>query len=145
MERKNYLTEKLSNEEKSYLKGIVKTARNKYIEKNRKHFETKSINTEFISNYDGESLVDEIIRRCEEQISSALEFEIFLSDPKLYKVVKALSLKEKEVLFYLYKNKENISSISRIMNLDKKTVRKLRNGAQKKIAENLLRGDDLYV
>ena len=33
MERKNYLTEELSKEEKAYLKRIIMTAKNKYFEK----------------------------------------------------------------------------------------------------------------
>ena len=34
MERKNYLVKELTSEEKVYLKRIVMTARNKYIQKN---------------------------------------------------------------------------------------------------------------
>ena len=34
MERKNYLVEDLSNEEKAYLKRIIMTARNKYVKRN---------------------------------------------------------------------------------------------------------------
>ena len=42
MERKDYLNEELSKEEKLYLKRIVMTAKNKYIKKNEKYI-NKSI------------------------------------------------------------------------------------------------------
>ena len=41
MEKKNYLLKGLSNEEKVYLKRIVMTAKNKYIEKNYNYINKK--------------------------------------------------------------------------------------------------------
>ncbi len=43
MERKDYLLEELSKEEKSYLKRIVMTAKNKYFEKNYNYINNTSM------------------------------------------------------------------------------------------------------
>lgn len=140
MERKDYLVEELSKEEKIYLKKIVKTARNKYFEKNYNHINnTKTIANDLIF-VEEESVLDKVLNNCIEEMESAVEFEKTFLNPTLYHVVKALSLKEKEVLFYLYKKKKSVSEISRIMKLDRKTVRSFRDIAQKKITEKLLNG-----
>ena len=74
-------------------------------------------------------------------MASAVEFEKSFSDTNLYNIVKALTFKEKEVLFYLYKEEKNINEISKIMNLDRKTIRTIRNKAQAKIVEKLVKGE----
>lgn len=48
-----------------------------------------------------------VINKCEEEIKSAIEFEKIICDEKLYKIVKALSLREKMVLFSLYQEIED--------------------------------------
>lgn len=140
MERKDYLVEKLSKEEKLYLKRIAKTARNKYFEKNYNHINKTKIMTNESIFVEEESVLEKVLNNCIEEMESAVEFEKIFLNPTLYHVVKALSLKEKEVLFYLYKKKKSISEISRIMKLDRKTVRNFRDVAQKKITEKLLNG-----
>ena len=44
MERKDYLVEELSTQEKLYLKKIVMTGRNKFIEKNYEYINNSIIN-----------------------------------------------------------------------------------------------------
>lgn len=143
MKRKNYLVEDLSKEEKSYLKRVVMTARNKYIEKNSNYINSTVMldRDESIIDED-ESVIDAVIKKCQEEINSAVEFERTMSNPELYNIVKALSFNEKEVLFYLYKKQKNISEIAKILKLDRKTVRKYRDLAQSKIADKLINGDD---
>ena len=142
MERKNYLVEKLSQEEKIYLKRIVMTARNKYIEKNYDYINNTNMLIEESIVAREDSVLDVVWQKCQEEVESALEFEKALSSPILYNVVKALSLREKEVLFYLYKKGKSINEVARIMDLDRKTVRKFRNIAQDKIAKKIIKGDD---
>ena len=140
MERKDYLLEKLSKEEKLYLKRIVMTARNKYIEKNYEHINNNDM---FIGDFDlieEESVLDVVLQKCQDEIDSALEFEKTLSNPNLYNIVKTLSLREKEVLFYLYKKQKSINEIAEIMNVDRKTIRKYRDKAQTKIINKLVNG-----
>ena len=140
MERKNYLVEDLSNEEKAYLKRIIMTARNKYIKRNYNY-----INNTYIILDDeitvGESVLEEVLRKCQNEVKSALEFENLITNPYLYNIVKKLSLREKEVLFYLYKEQKSIKEITKIMRISRSTVERIRKQAQEKIARNLVRGE----
>lgn len=140
MKRKNYLLEGLSKEEKGYLVRIVMTARNKYIEKNNDYINNTNElwDESIIREY---SLLETVLKRCQDDVNSAVEFEKALSNPELYKIVKALSLKEKEVLFYLYKRQKSINEVAAIMNLDRKTIRRIRDKAQAQIAQKLLEGE----
>ena len=140
MKRKNYLVEELSNEEKSYLKRIVMTARNKYFEKNYNYINNTNMLISEVVGTTEDTILDAVLEKCQEEVDSAIEFEKALSNPKLYNIVKALSLKEKEVLFYLYKKQKSIKETAKIMKLDRKTVRKYRDEAQAKIIKKLING-----
>ena len=140
MKRKDYLLEKLSKEEKLYLKRIVMTARNKYIEKNYDYINNTDMLIGDFDLIEGESVLDVVLQKCQDEVDSALEFEKTLSNPNLYNIVKTLSLREKEVLFYLYKKQKSINEIAEIMNVDRKTIRKYRDRAQAKIIDKLVNG-----
>ncbi len=140
MERKDYLLEELSKEEKLYLKRIVMTAKNKYFERNYNYINNTSVFVDGIVSAGEESVLDAVLEKCQEEVKSAREFEKTLSNPSLYNIVKALSLREKEVLFYLYKKQKNINETAVIMGLDRKTIRKYRDEAHRKIAEKLING-----
>ena len=140
MKRKDYLLEKLSKEEKLYLKRIVMTARNKYIEKNYDYINNTDMLIGDFDLIEGESVLDVVLQKCQDEVDSALEFEKTLSNPNLYNIVKTLSLREKEVLFYLYKKQKSINEIAEIMNVDRKTIRKYRDKAQTKIINKLVNG-----
>ena len=141
MERKNYLQSQLTKEEKSYLKRIIMTARNKYIEKNYDYFNNTSMLIEETVLVKEESVLDAVLQRCQEEVNSAVEFEKTMSNPILYNVVKALSLREKEVLFYLYKKQKTIVETSKIMNIGLSTVTRLRDKDQSKIVEKIVKGE----
>ena len=101
MERKDYLSEKLSNEEKLYLKTLIINVRKKYIRTNYKFINSKCIDYSELNIEDSESLLDTILYKFERELKSASEFEkIIYNNDKLYKIVRALSLKEKTMLFY---------------------------------------------
>ena len=140
MERKDYLVEELSKEEKLYLKRIVMTAKNKYFEKNYNYINNTSMFVDEIVSAGEESVLDAVLEKCQEEVKSAREFEKTLSNPSLYNIVKVLSLREKEVLFYLYKKQKSINETAVIMGLDRKTIRKYRDEAHRKIAEKLING-----
>ncbi len=140
MERKDYLLEELSKEEKLYLKRIVMTAKNKYFERNYNYINNTSMFVDGIVSAGEESVLDAVLEKCQEEVKSAREFEKTLSNPSLYNIVKALSLREKEVLFYLYKKQKSINETAVIMGLDRKTIRKYRDEAHRKIAEKLING-----
>lgn len=141
MERKNYLQSQLTKEEKLYLKRIIMTARNKYIEKNYDYINNTSMLIEETVLVKEESVLDAVLQRCQEEVNSAVEFEKTMSNPILYNVVKALSLREKEVLFYLYKKQKTIVETSKIMNIGLSTVTRLRDKAQSKIVEKIVKGE----
>ena len=141
MERKNYLQSQLTKEEKLYLKRIIMTARNKYIEKNYDYLNNTSMLIEETVLVKEESVLDAVLQRCQEEVNSAVEFEKTISNPILYNVVKALSLREKEVLFYLYKKQKTIVETSKIMNIGLSTVTRLRDKAQSKIVEKIVKGE----
>lgn len=140
MERKDYLVEELSKEEKLYLKRIVMTAKNKYFEINYNYINNTSMFVDGIVSAVEESVLDAVLEKCQEEVKSAREFEKTLSNPSLYNIVKVLSLREKEVLFYLYKKQKSMNETAVIMGLDRKTIRKYRDEAHRKIAEKLING-----
>ena len=141
MKRKNYLQNQLTKEEKLYLKRIIMTARNKYIEKNYDYLNNTSMLIEETVFVKEESVLDAVLQRCQEEVNSAVEFEKTMTNPILYNVVKALSLREKEVLFYLYKKQKTIVETSKIMNIGLSTVTRLRDKAQSKIVEKIVKGE----
>lgn len=141
MERKDYLVEELSNEEKRYLKRIVMTAKNKYIEKNYNYINNTSVLLSDYITLNDESVLDAVLQQCQENVKSAVEFEKTFLNPSLSHIVGALSLKEKEVLFYLYKKDKNINETAEIMKVDRKTIRRIRDKAQAEITKKMVKGD----
>ncbi len=108
MKRKDYLVEKLSNEEKLYLKTLIINVKKKYIRDNYKFINGKHLDYYELNLEDSESIFDTIIRQLDKELKSAMEFEKLISNEKLYKIIRALSLKEKMMLFYLYKEEKYI-------------------------------------
>lgn len=141
MERKDYLKEELTKEEKIYLKRIVMTAKNKYIERNRHYMKDTTVLSDETVFTTGETILDLVLERVQEEIDSAIEFEKTLSDPRLYNIVKSLSLREKEVLFYLYKKQKSINETADIMNLHRNSIMNIRDQMQKKIINKLIKGE----
>lgn len=136
---KNYLLEKLSKEEKVYLKRTIMTARNLYIKKNRKYLNSYNMELKEEIFQTGDSFVDSVIERCLQEVKSAEKFAETLSNPLLCKNYKALSLREKEVLFYLFSEKRQINDIAQILGIHRNSVGKIRDKALTKIAENMLK------
>ena len=142
MERKNYLQEELSKEEKSYLKKLILNVRRKYIKDNYEYLNSKEVNWDTFEDIECSSLFDAVLNKCVDELKSALEFERLFCDEKLYNVTKALSVKEKMVLFALYKEEKGINQIVNEMNIERTTVWRIKNKAQEKIIKNLLGGND---
>ncbi len=142
MERKNYLQEELSKEEKSYLKKLILNVRRKYIKDNYEYLNSKDVNWDTFEDIECSSLFDAVLNKCVDELKSALEFERLFCDEKLYNVTKALSVKEKMVLFALYKEEKGINQIANEMNIERTTVWRIKNKAQEKIIKNLLGEND---
>ena len=140
MERKNYLQEELSKEEKSYLKKLILNVRRKYIKDNYEYLNSNDVNWDTSEDIECNSLFDAVLNKCVDELKSALEFERLFCDEKLYNVIKALSVKEKMVLFALYKEEKGINQIANEMNVERTTIWRIKNKAQEKIIKNLLGG-----
>lgn len=140
MERKNYLQEELSKEEKSYLKKLILNVRRKYIKDNYEYLNSNNVNWDTFEDIECNSLFDAVLNKCVDELKSALEFERLFCDEKLYNVTKALSVKEKMVLFALYKEEKGINQIANEMNVERTTIWRIKNKAQEKIIKNLLGG-----
>ena len=137
MKRKNYLIEELTKEENDYIKKTIKSAKIDYLRKNIKFFNTELCD-EMESIVDEQcSVLDTVIKKCDEETSSAVEFEKAFSDVKIYKVIKALSYNEKMMLFYLYQKNRSVRETAKLQNVDKDTVRRRRDKILK-IIENIL-------
>lgn len=141
MERKNFLKEELSKEEKLYLKKMILNARRRYIRDNYDHINHTNIDFYDCIGFEAESVLDTVIRKCEEDIKSAVEFEKILSNKELQNAFKVLSLNEKMVLFLLYKKTKSINEIALEMKMDRTTIWRLKNKAMYKILKKLLGGN----
>ena len=140
-DKRDYLIEKLTREENIYLKKIVVNARNKYIRDNYDYLQNKSINIDDTLVMDDTSVLDVVIEKCEKEIKSAVEFEKMISNVKLYNVVKALSFKEKMVLFSLYSQNKSINQIAKEMKIARETVWRLKNRTLDKLMKSILGGN----
>lgn len=142
MERKNYLLEELSKEEKLYLKKIVVNVRRKYIKDNYDYLNSKDINWDTCADMESDSLFESVLNNCVDELKSAVEFEKLFCDEKLYKITKALSLKEKKVLFSLYKEGKSVNQIASEMKVERTTIWRIKNKTQDKILKFLLGGKE---
>ena len=141
MERKDYLKQELSKEEKIYLKTLIVNVRNRYIRKNYKFINNMFVEYSEMKITDSESLLDTILYKFERELKSASEFEkIIYNNDKLYKIVRALSLKEKTMLFYLYYENISIEQIPKIMNISIATAYRMRESILDKIMKKMLGG-----
>ena len=140
MERKDYLKQGLSKEEKIYLKTLIINVRNRYIRKNYKFINNMFVEYSEMKITDSESLLDTILYKFERELKSASEFEkIIYNNDKLYKIVGALSEKEKTMLFYLYYEEKEIKEVSKIMNISLATAYRRKEQLLNKIMKRLLK------
>lgn len=142
MERKNYLKDELTKEEKLYLKKIIVNTRRLYIRDNYDFINSINIDSYDMEDIEAESLLEAVINKCEKEIESAVEFEKVISDSKLYKAIKALSLKEKIVLFSLYKERKGINQIAKEMQINRTTAWRIKNIALDKLMKYLIGGEE---
>lgn len=140
MERKNYLIEELSEDEKSYLKRIIINERKRYIRDNYNYINSRNVNIYELINVEADSVLEAVINQCEKEIESAVEFEKVFSSDKLYYGIKALSLKEKIVLFSLYKQNKTINQIAKEMQIGRTTAWRIKTTALDKLMKYLIGG-----
>ena len=140
MGRKNYLVEELTKEEKLYLKLIILTARKRYIRDNYYEINSTHINFDKLEDYEAESVLDSVIDKFENEAKSIIEFENTISNTRLYNAIKALSLKEKMVLFYIYKENKTLNQTALEMKMGRTTLWRVKNNALDKIMNIIIGG-----
>ncbi len=136
--KKNYTKESLNMYEKKYLECIVISTKNMYLRKNKEIIDNPYVILNENIKIEEESYFKEIEIKEQRNVKKDA-FENLLSNPYLYKLVKALPKEEKEVLFYLFQEQKNISQIATEENKNRRTIRKYRDSALSKIKENFER------
>lgn len=139
--RKDYTKESLSMYEKKYLECIVISTKNMYLRKNKEIIDNPTISLNEDIKVEEEIYFEEIEIKEQKNIKKDA-FEKLLSNPELYKLVKALPKEEKEVLFYLFQEQKNVTEIAKKENKNRKTIAKYRDSAFTQIKNNYKKGND---
>ena len=109
------------------LKVLITNVRKKYIRDNYSYINNKNLGYAELEIEDSVSLFDTLLYKFERELKSATEFEKLMSNEKIYNIVRALSLKEKMMLFYLYKENKDIYEVSKIMHISLATAYRMKN------------------
>ena len=128
-----YTVYKLSKKEKSYLRQIVINTRNEYIKKNKYIFiesEIDDVDEKLLISIENVEINFEI--KSDREIC-APEIEKVFKDKNMFNIVKALTLREKLVLFSYYFEKKTDAATGKALNINGDTARKIRIRAIEKI------------
>ena len=128
-----YTVYKLSKNEKSYLRQIVINTRNEYLRNNKYIFiesEMNDVDEKLLISIENVEINFEI--KSERDIC-APEIEKVFKDENMFNIVKALTLREKLVLFSYYFEKKTDAAIGNALNINGDTARKIRIRALEKI------------
>lgn len=138
---------KLSKNEKSYLRQIVINTRNEYLRNNKYIFiesEMNDVDEKLLISIENVEINFEI--KSERDIC-APEIEKVFKDKNMFNIVKALTLREKLVLFSYYFEKKTDAATGKALNINGDTARKIRVRALDKIKKNYkkMKGNDKNV
>ena len=128
-----YTVYKLSKNEKSYLRQIVINTRNEYLRNNKYIFiesEMNDVDEKLLISIENIEINFEI--KSERDIC-APNIEKVFKDENMFNIVKALTLREKLVLFSYYFEKKTDAAIGKALNINGDTARKIRIRALEKI------------
>lgn len=137
----------LSNDEKSYLRKIAMYTRKDYLRKNKYIFiedDIDEIDEKFLISIENVEINVEVKTDME---ICAPNIEKIFKDEKMNKIVKALTLREKLVLFSYYFENKIDSAIGKALNIKGDTARKIRIRALDKAKKEYekMKGIDWYV
>lgn len=130
MEKKDYLKEELSKEEKSILKVIIKNTRVDYFRKNKHILEEKELKEDIL--YSNDKMEKDLENKLDKEFQ-ADKFENIFSDKSLSKFAKALTYNEKLVLSLYYVENKSDEQIGKILFMTRSAVNKKRHRAIEKI------------
>ena len=134
-----YTVYELSKNEKSYLRQIVINTRNEYLRKNKYIFiesEIDDVDEKLLISIENIEINFEI--KSERDIC-APEIEKVFKDKNMFNIVKALTLREKLVLFSYYFEKKTDAATGKALNINGDTARKIRIRALEKIKKEYRR------
>lgn len=136
----------LSNQEKAYLRRIVINTRNEYLktEKYKRYEEIELIEELDYSVY-MQNKIEESIDNIDNAKIVSNSIENIFSDEVIMKNVKALTLREKLVLFSYYFENNTDQEIGNALNLKGDTIRKIRVRTLEKIRKNYIGGGNKNV
>lgn len=128
----------LNNKEKAYLRGIAINTRNDFLknEKYKKYEEIELEETEEIVDKDNK--IEDILVVIDNENVDSYCIEKVFEDKKIMKIVEALTLKEKLVLFSFYFENNTDLEISKALNEKADTIKKVRQRALIKIKNKYL-------
>lgn len=130
MERKDYLKEELSKEEKSILKVIIKNTRVDYFRKNKHILEESELKEELL--YSNDKMEKDLENKLDKEFQ-ADKFENIFSDESLSKFAKALTYNEKLVLSLYYIENKSDEQIGKILFMTRSAANKKRHRAIEKL------------
>ena len=123
----------LTEKEKGIILGIILNTRNDYLKKN-KYSKIQYVTLENIEMVKSEYMVEDVVQKNYNGSMSVSELGNLFTDLKLKKIIeKALTEKQRYVLFLYYCKNKKDKEISLILNLKEDTVRKIRNRTLEKI------------
>lgn len=138
----------LNEDEGRYFKKIVMYTRREYLRKNKYIFIEKEdideVDEKMLVSIDNVEISFEI--KSEKEIIAPKIEDVF-RDEKITKIVKALTLREKLVLFLYYFEDKNDREIGKSLRIKQDTVQKTRKRALEKIQTRYfeMEGDDFNV
>lgn len=140
MEMKNYLVEELSNREKAYLKALVINKAKEFLRKNWRDLKGEVINFSDSIEVNYTLNINDLFSAVEETAYGIDDFEKIASSKELYYLLKALSKKEKTVLFLFCTKKKSINEIAYEMERSRETVWRNEKKTTNKLARKLKKG-----
>lgn len=123
----------LTEKEKGFILGIILNTRNDYLRRN-KYSKVKYVELEKAEIIITDEMVEyNVIRGCDENLSDS-ELGNLFENSKIKKIIdRALTNKQRSVLFLYYCKNKKDKEIGQILNLKEDTARKIRNRALKMI------------
>lgn len=132
----------LNNREKAYLRGIVINTRNEYLKKEiYEKYEEIGIEENFEQISYDENCINDIIEQLSNENIVSFNIEKVFTNVKIMKIVRALTLREKLVLFSYYFENKTDKAIGTAIHISTEGARIIRKNALKKIKERYLGGN----
>ena len=124
---------KLTEKEKGIILGIILNTRNDYLKKN-KYSKIKYVNLESVAIITANDRVEDDVERILDSIVSSPNLENLFTNIKIKRIIeKALTKKDKSVLFLYYCKNKTDKETANILKIKEDTARKIRNRAIEKI------------